>query len=191
MNQIWFLHPTTWASIKSGQCVCARVFSSFVSTVFTKSAASSFVATQVISHQQKVEVTTVIPYASESVTIESSIHTTCFNQQDNQFFFFFFFGFNTIFLGKGIDNPRQISHMHQTLHLLLPSTYSWNWLFINKKNSASKCFVEPNWKLVNVPVKLNVACETSLVWFVVGNQKSTGAVFSSTFNLRVNSRNIE
>ena len=106
-------------------------------------------------------------------------------------FFFFFFGFNTIFLGKGIDNPRQISHMHQTLHLLLPSTYSWNWLFINKKNSASKCFVEPNWKLVNVPVKLNVACETSLVWFVVGNQKSTGAVFSSTFNLRVNSRNIE
>ena len=70
LNQIWFLHPTIWASIKSGQCVHARVFSSFVSTVFTKSAASSFVATQVISHQQKVEVTTVIPYASESVTID-------------------------------------------------------------------------------------------------------------------------
>ena len=87
LNQIWFLHPTIWASIKSGQCVRARVFSSFVSTVFTKSVASSFVATQVISHQQKVEVTTVTPYASESVTIESSIHTTCFKLQDNQFFF--------------------------------------------------------------------------------------------------------
>ena len=80
---------------KWSMCVCTCVFSSFVSTVFTKSVASSFVATQVISHQQKVEVTTVIPYTSESVTIESSIHTTCFKQQDNHFFFFF--GFYTIF----------------------------------------------------------------------------------------------
>ena len=55
---------------KWSMCACTCVFSSFVSTVFTKSVASSFVATQVISHQQKVEVTTVIPYASESVTID-------------------------------------------------------------------------------------------------------------------------
>ena len=76
---------------KWSMCACTCVFSSSVSTVFTKSVASSFVATQVISHQQKVEVTTVIPYASESVTVESSIHTTCFKQQDNHFFFFFWF----------------------------------------------------------------------------------------------------
>jgi uncharacterized oligopeptide transporter (OPT) family protein len=65
-----------------GVCVCVFFF---VSTVFSKSVASGFVATQVISSQQKIEVTTIIPYASESMIIESSGHMTCLKQQDNQY----------------------------------------------------------------------------------------------------------